>query len=97
MTELICPQVEKLRLIPQFEQRTPEWYAQRNNAITASDIPTVLNENKYKTSYALLVDKCGGSKPFLEMMQLVGEIIMKTSQLEFIVIFVIKKYFLLDF
>ena len=65
MDDSICPQVENLTLIPQFEQRTPEWYAQRNNAITASDIPTVLGENKYKTPYALLVDKCGASKPFL--------------------------------
>jgi len=42
------PQVEKLKSIPQFEQRSVEWFEQRNNAITASDIPTVLNENKYK-------------------------------------------------
>lgn len=61
----MIPQVKKLTLIPQFEQRTSGWYAQRNNAITASDIPTVLGENKYKTPWALLVDKCGGSKPFV--------------------------------
>lgn len=60
------PKVEKLRLIPQFEQRTPEWFNQRNNAITASDIPTVLGENVYKSSWSLLVDKCNGNpKPFV--------------------------------
>ncbi len=34
--------VQKLLEIPQFVQRSPEWFEQRNNAITASDIPTVL-------------------------------------------------------
>ena len=58
-------QVQKLLKIPQTIQRSPEWFEQRNNAITASDIPTVLNENSYKTPWALLVDKCGGGKPFI--------------------------------
>ena len=57
-------QVEKLTLIPQYPQRSQEWYNQRNNAITASDIPTVLNENAYKTPWTLLLDKCGEGKPF---------------------------------
>ena len=58
--------VKALTLIPQFEQRTQQWYDQRTNAITASDIPTVLGENNYKTSWSLLVDKCGGTvKPFV--------------------------------
>jgi putative phage-type endonuclease len=57
-------QVQKLLEIPQFVQRSPEWFEQRNNAITASDIPTVLGENKYKSSWSLLMDKCNGSKPF---------------------------------
>jgi len=59
-------QVKKLTLIPQFEQRTPEWYQQRENAITASDMPTVLGENAYKTPYSLLIDKCNANpKPFI--------------------------------
>jgi len=58
--------VAELLKIPQFEQRTPEWYAQRENAVTASDIPTVLGENSYKTPWALLVDKCNANpKPFM--------------------------------
>ena len=61
----IHPRVKELQEIPQYEQRTPEWYQQRENAITASDIPTVLCENSFKTPMKLLVDKCGGNpKPF---------------------------------
>jgi putative phage-type endonuclease len=60
------PQVESLLKIPQYEQRSPEWFNQRNNAITASDIPTVLGENSYKTSLSLLIDKCAANpKPFV--------------------------------
>lgn len=59
-------QVEKLLKIPQYEQRSPEWFQQRNNAITASDIPTVLGENSYKTPLSLLIDKCAANpKPFV--------------------------------
>jgi len=59
-------QVQKLLQLPQYEQRSPEWFAQRNNAITASDIPTVLGENEYKTPWALLLDKCNSNpKPFV--------------------------------
>jgi len=58
--------VEQLLKIPQFEQRSPEWFEQRNNAITASDIPTVLGENSYKTPLNLLIDKCAANpKPFV--------------------------------
>ena len=58
--------VEELLKVPQYAQRTEEWYAQRENAITASDIPTVLGENAYKKPHQLLVDKCGGNPtPFV--------------------------------
>ena len=60
------PKVEQLLKIPQYEQRSPEWFQQRNNAITASDIPTVLGENAYKTPLSLLIDKCDANpKPFV--------------------------------
>jgi putative phage-type endonuclease len=59
--ENLDERVRLLTLIPQFEQRTPEWYAQRKGAI-----PTVLGENSYKSAWSLLVDKCDGNpKPFL--------------------------------
>ena len=58
--------VADLLKLPQYTQRTPEWYTQRENAITASDIPTVLGENNYKTPWSLLLDKCNANpKPFI--------------------------------
>lgn len=60
------PKVEQLLKIPQFVQRSPEWHNQRTNAITASDIPTVLNQNTYKSAWSLLLDKCNANpKPFI--------------------------------
>jgi predicted phage-related endonuclease len=62
----ILPEVQRLLEIPQYPQRSDEWYQQRNNAITASDIPTVLGENNYKTPWSLLLDKCNANpKPFV--------------------------------
>lgn len=60
----ICDKVKKLMEIPQYEQRTPEWYAQRKGALTASDVPAALGNNKYKSQWQLLLDKCGEGKPF---------------------------------
>jgi putative phage-type endonuclease len=60
------PRVEELLKVPQYAQRSPEWHAQRDNAITASDIPTVLGENAYKKPWALLLDKCNANPaPFV--------------------------------
>ena len=62
----IHKKVEELLKLPQYEQRSPEWFEQRNNAITASDIPTVLGENTYKTPMSLFIDKCNANpKPFV--------------------------------
>jgi len=62
----LLPSVQKLLELPQYVQRTPEWYQQRENAITASDIPTVLGENSYKSAWTLLLDKCAANpKPFV--------------------------------
>jgi hypothetical protein len=64
--DYIDPKVEELLKMPQYEQRTTEWYEQRKNAITASDIPTVLGENSYKTPWSLFLDKCNANeKPFV--------------------------------
>jgi putative phage-type endonuclease len=66
MDQDLHEKVKDLLKIPQFEQRTPEWFEQRNNAITASDIPTVLGENSYKKPWNLLLDKCNKNpKPFV--------------------------------
>lgn len=50
---------ETLRVInlPTIVQRTEEWYATRHNLLTASDVPTVLGENKYKSKKTLLKQK----------------------------------------
>jgi len=56
--------VEELLKIPQYEQRSKEWFDQRREALTASDVPTVLGDNKYKSEWQLLLDKCGQGKPF---------------------------------
>jgi len=66
MEQPVDERVQLLLQIPQYPQRSPEWYNQRNNAITASDIPTVLGENSYKSSWSLLLDKCNANpKPFV--------------------------------
>lgn len=58
------PQVEKLLQIPQYDQRSPEWFAQRKNRLTSSDVDTVLGNNKYAKPIDVLFKKCGVSKPF---------------------------------
>jgi len=51
--------VQMLRRIPQFEQRTTEWYNVRNLMVTASDIATVVNDNPYQKPITVLRKKCG--------------------------------------
>jgi putative phage-type endonuclease len=50
----------KLRAIVLPEQRSKEWFSMRNGAITASDIGTVLGDNKYEKPYAFIVKKVYG-------------------------------------
>jgi len=56
--------IQKLQLIEQPEQRTPEWFAFRSERLTASDIATALNENTYCRPKELILKKCGIKKPF---------------------------------
>lgn len=50
-------------LLPYFfvdlAQNTPEWLAWRSGGIGASDAPTILGENPWKTRVQLLQEKCG--------------------------------------
>lgn len=62
--ETIHPQVAKLLQIPQYEQRTKEWFEQRNRALTSSDVDTVLGHNKYSEPIDVLFKKCGVSPEF---------------------------------
>lgn len=60
----IHPQVKKLLEIPQYEQRSEEWFAQRRDKLTSSDVDTVLGYNKYSKPNDVLFKKCGVAKPF---------------------------------
>lgn len=57
-------QVEKLKNIPQPEQRSKEWYEMRDSMLTASDWGTILGENPYSKGEAVLLKKCGDDTPF---------------------------------
>ena len=57
--------VEHVRGLDQIEQRTPEWYAARENMITASDMASVLGVNPYKSRNALLKSKVEPVKQYM--------------------------------
>lgn len=43
--------------LPKIEQRTPDWYAARENILTASDLGQALGKSKYGSRTALLLQK----------------------------------------
>src|SRR5690348_9715116 len=49
-----------LKSIPQYDQRTNEWFEQRKNKLTSSDAATALGINPYKKAVELLFEKCIG-------------------------------------
>jgi putative phage-type endonuclease len=51
-------QFEFLKSIPQYEQRSDEWFEQRESMITASDIGTAIDLNHYQKRYSLILKKC---------------------------------------
>lgn len=51
---------DALRNIKLPEQRSPEWFAMRNNKITASDAGMVVGENKYEPQYQFVFNKVFG-------------------------------------
>lgn len=58
--------IDKLLKIPQHEQRSLEWFKQRENKLTSSDAGTVLNLNPYQKPYEVLFKKCNyDPKPFI--------------------------------
>lgn len=59
-------QVLKIKKIPQSEQKSVEWFRQRNECLTATAISVVLDEDPYKYPIDLLFDKCGCGQPFIE-------------------------------
>ena len=48
--------IDKLRNVPQHEQRTPEWYEDRWNMVSASSAWKALSSDSYKNS--LIYEKC---------------------------------------
>ena len=58
-------QVRRLKKIIQPEQRTPEWYINRENKITASDIATAIDKSKYQRDYVLLKKKVTKDRKFI--------------------------------
>ena len=62
--QYLIEQVKRLKLLPQPEQRTPEWYAMRDGMISASDAGTVIGENPYQQPQSVLLKKCGESDNF---------------------------------
>jgi putative phage-type endonuclease len=51
--------INELLKIPQYEQRSPEWFKQRENKLTSSDAATALGINPYQKSTEVLFKKCG--------------------------------------
>jgi len=51
-------QFNKLKVLPQFQQRTPEWFKYRSNKITASDTAAAIDMNPYEPVEAFILKKC---------------------------------------
>lgn len=56
--------VQHLQNIPQPEQRSKEWYEQRGNLVTSSNIATILDMNPYKKSSVYLHELVNGINEF---------------------------------
>jgi predicted phage-related endonuclease len=57
--------VQQLLSIEKIEQRSSEWYLERDKRLTASDVASVLDENPYKTKEKLFLDNLGIGSKFL--------------------------------
>ena len=63
--ENISPKVLELLKIPQYEQRSQEWFEQRKNKLTSSDVDAVLGTSKYSSYKDVLFKKFGIFPPFV--------------------------------
>jgi putative phage-type endonuclease len=57
---------DKLKNLPQPEQRTKEWFDYRHNRITASDTASAIDENPYEPVEAFILKKCDPDHKFLD-------------------------------
>lgn len=60
--------IDKLKAIPQIEQRTAAWYEYRKSRITASDTATALDLNPYECIESFILKKTGHEVPFQDNM-----------------------------
>jgi putative phage-type endonuclease len=59
-------QFNKLRDLPQPEQRTQEWFDYRHNRITASDTASAIDLNPYEPVESFILKKCDPDHKFLD-------------------------------
>jgi len=59
-------QFQKLKALPQPEQRTKEWFDYRHNRITASDTAAAIDENPYEPVEGFILKKCDPDHQFLD-------------------------------
>lgn len=64
--EQISKQYDYLINLPQPVQKSPEWFALRNDMITASNCAAAIGEEKYKSIKDVILDKTGFGKAFIE-------------------------------
>jgi len=57
--------VNYLKTIPQFEQRTKEWFDFRKNNIGASEGAIIFGKSIFSNEKKLLLKKCGHSEPYV--------------------------------
>jgi hypothetical protein len=69
----VITNIVRLDSIPKVEQRTPEWYEQRHNVISASSISKVLGSGKKD----ILLEKIGIERPFLTNDAIVNGIVFE--------------------
>ena len=50
--------------VVRLQQRTPEWFEWRNGGIGASDAPSIMGENPWKSAAHLLTEKLGTAHAF---------------------------------
>ena len=58
--------IELLKAIPQAEQKSDAWFAQREKCLTATAVAAALDECPHTLPAELLLAKCGRGKPFVE-------------------------------
>jgi hypothetical protein len=57
---------QKLKALPQPEQRSKEWFEYRHDRITASDTAAAIDENPYEPVESFILKKCDPDYQFLD-------------------------------